>query len=126
MMCGDKVYSLKNKQIGIYRSTTKQSGFMMINVDYENDLKDTEYPQQLISLDEKYRNDDLWRMVESDILPKGTIIEDQDKNQMIFTGKAFQIYYSKLDDNEKFIGFCKGDLWEIIDVDEKELENTMG
>jgi hypothetical protein len=81
---------------------------------------------KLISLDEKYRNDDLWRMVESDILPKGTIIEDQDKNQMIFTGKAFQIYYSKLDDNEKFIGFCKGDLWEIIDVDEKELENTMG
>jgi len=43
-----------------------------------------------------YNNSELWNMVEENNLPKGTIIEDQDGSQLIFTGISFQIYYTML------------------------------
>jgi len=60
-------------------------------------------------------------MVEINRIPKGAVIEDQDGNQLIFTGKSFQIYYTEINTDEKYVGFCKGDIWEIVDVDESEL-----
>ena len=70
----------------------------------------------------KFNNSELWNMVEENNLSKGTIIEDQDGNKLIFTGISFQIYYTYADLDEKYVGFCKGDIWRIVDIDESELE----
>ncbi len=63
-------------------------------------------------------NIQLWQLAENGTLQKGTIIEDQSGNQMIFTGKSFQVYYT---DSDKYVGFCVGDQWGIIDIDPNEL-----
>lgn len=68
---------------------------------------------------DEYSNVEIWTLVENGELEKGTIIQDRESNQMIFTGNSFQVYFT--DKNEKYVGFCKGDLWSIIDVDESEI-----
>jgi hypothetical protein len=123
MKYGDMVYSLKNKEIGQYYSSTRDSGYIMAWIEYnDGDARDLEYPEQLISLEKEYSNSELWNMVERDILPKGAIIQDHEGNQMIFTGVSFQIYFTEKDITKTYIGFCKGENWRIIDVDETELD----
>ncbi len=70
-----------------------------------------------------FTNHELWYMAEKDKLHRGTIIEDREGNQMIFTGLSFQTYYSNQSEN-KYVGFVVGDEWEIICVDEKELKRV--
>jgi len=70
----------------------------------------------------EFNNSELWNMVEENNLPKGIIIEDQNGSQLIFTGKSFQIYYTDINTDEKYVGLCKGDKWFIVDIDESELE----
>jgi len=69
----------------------------------------------------KYNNSELWEIAEDGELQNGTIIEDQDGNKLIFIGKSFQIYYTYADLDEKYVGFCVGDEWEIVGIDESEL-----
>jgi len=75
--------------------------------------------------DSLFNNSELWDIMEKDFLPKGTIIEDQDGNQLIFTGKSFQIYYTDINTDEQYVGLCKGDKWFIVDIDESELEELI-
>ena len=117
-----KIYSLKHKKLGRFIAQTVQSGFDMFNIKF-NDTKtsDFHYPNQVIFFNKKYNNYELWNMVEINRIPKGAVIEDQDGNQLIFTGKSFQIYYTNADLDEKYVGFCKGDIWRIVDINESEL-----
>jgi len=118
-----KIYSLKHKKFGMYISETIQSGFGMVVVEFDNP-KDTDshYPNEVLFLDRNYNNSELWRMVDRNLIPKGAIIEDQEGNQLIFTGKSFQLYYTDNNLDKEYVGFCKGDKWNIIDVDESEVD----
>ena len=118
-----KVYSLKHKKFGVYIGETIQSGFDMIVVEFDNPkYSEFHYPNEVLFIDKDYNNSELWRMVDRNIIPKGAIIEDQEGNQLIFTGKSFQLYYTDIDLDKKYVGFCKGDKWNIVDVNENELE----
>ena len=41
---------------------------------------------------------------------------------MIFTGGAFQLYWSELNPDERYIGLCKNDSWKIIGYDIEDLD----
>lgn len=71
----------------------------------------------------KYKNSDLWLMAEKGELLKGTVVEDQDGNQMIYNGISFQTYYTEEDLEQYYIGFCLGDEWRIVGIDESDLED---
>lgn len=78
---------------------------------YENDSKSFDCG--------KYTNSELWQMVEENKVEKWSVFEDTEGNQIIFTGKSFQLYYSEIDESKKYIGMCLGDLWEFIGVEEE-------
>ena len=75
-----------------------------------------------IDSDNKYRytNSQLWGMAEQNNIEKGSIFEDREGNQIIFTGKSFQLYYSDSDETEVYIGMCVGDTWEFIGIEEDD------
>jgi len=56
---------------------------------------------------------DLWRGVESDLWEKNDFFEDQDGNQIIWTGESFQVTYST-ESNSKYVGLCKDDQWKYV------------
>ncbi len=41
---------------------------------------------------------------------------------MIYTDESFQLYYTDANLDEKYVGFCKGDKWVLVDIDPSELE----
>lgn len=69
-----------------------------------------------IDSDNKYRytNSQLWAMAEQNKIGKRSVFEDSEGNQIIFTGKSFQLYYSDHDETKEYIGMCVGDTWEFI------------
>jgi len=117
-----KIYSLKHKKFGEFIGETIQSGFDMAIIKFNNKDIVYHYPIEVLFLDKEYNNSNLYSMVDRNMLPKNTIIEDKEGNQLIFTGKSFQVYYTEINLDEKYVGFCKGDIWRIVDIDESELE----
>jgi len=56
---------------------------------------------------------DLWIGVESGIWEKNDFFEDQDGNQIIWTGESFQVTYST-ESNSKYVGLCRYDKWKYV------------
>lgn len=61
-------------------------------------------------------NIELWSKAESGDLTVGSIFEDQEGNQIIFTGKSFQIYYTELEN--RYVGLCVGDIWDFVGLED--------
>lgn len=65
----------------------------------------------------KYSCTELWYLAEKGHILSTSVFEDQEGNQIVFTGVSFQLYYSDTDKNRKYIGMCVGDQWEYIGLD---------
>lgn len=57
-------------------------------------------------------NAELWKAAENGEFSKGQVFKDQDGNEIIFTGNAFQVYYTEENEEEKYVGLCVGDNWK--------------
>lgn len=67
------------------------------------------------SINDQY--EELWKQAEKGELEHGTIFEDEDGNQIIFTGHSFQVYYTENNTEERYVGLSVGDRWRAIAVD---------
>lgn len=56
----------------------------------------------------------LWVMAELNMIDPESIFEDQEGNQMVFTGKSFQVYSTEVDETEQYVGLCLGDEWTYV------------
>ena len=72
-----------------------------------------------LKLGSKYSCTELWYLAENGKIPNEAVFEDQEDNQIVFSDKSFQIYYSDKDESEYYIGMCVGDQWEYIGIDEE-------
>lgn len=63
---------------------------------------------------EVYTNMQLWKLAEDGEIELNSVFEDSEGNQIIFTGKSFQVYYSNTEN--KYVGMCVGDIWEFTGV----------
>lgn len=68
------------------------------------------------------KNSELWKLAEDESLNKGDIFKDDEGNEIIFTGKAFQVYYTEKDERYEFVGMCLNDNWKFSHNDLHELE----
>ncbi|WZK93423.1 hypothetical protein [Bacillus phage BvP] len=53
-------------------------------------------------------------MAELNMIDPESIFEDQEGNQMVFTGKSFQVYSTEVDETEQYVGLCLGDEWAYV------------
>ncbi|AYJ76026.1 hypothetical protein BSP14_151 [Bacillus phage BSP14] len=53
-------------------------------------------------------------MAELNMIDPESIFEDQEGNQMVFTGKSFQVYSTGVDETEQYVGLCLGDEWTYV------------
>ncbi|QST02872.1 hypothetical protein IMZ31_20190 (plasmid) [Pontibacillus sp. ALD_SL1] len=67
-------------------------------------------------------NSELWKLAEVNRINRGDVFIDQDGNEMIFTGKAFQVYFTEKDERYDYVGMCIGDEWKFSHNDMAELE----
>lgn len=68
------------------------------------------------------KNSELWKHAEEGKVNKGDIFIDNEGNEMIFTGKAFQVYFTEKDDRYEYIGMCLNDNWTFTHNDLRELQ----
>lgn len=65
----------------------------------------------------RFTNIQLWELAELGKIPKNGLFEDEEGNQMIWTGKSFQgIYREENIEQEQYVGMCLDDTWEYIGV----------
>jgi len=70
-----------------------------------------------------FNNIELWERAKLGYIKNNDIFEDQEGNQIIYTGISFQVWYTSLVESEIYIGLCKNDLWEYIGNEEDLNEN---
>lgn len=68
------------------------------------------------------KNSALWKLAEEGSVSKGDIFIDEEGNELIYTGKAFQVYFSEKDSRYEYIGMCLNDNWTFLRNDIHELE----
>jgi hypothetical protein len=61
----------------------------------------------------EFSNSEILGLTYSGLIKEGTVIENQEGNQMIVCGRSFEIYGSN--NKNGFVGFCTGDKWVILD-----------
>ena len=60
-----------------------------------------------------HSNCEIWKMAECGEITEGEVIEDQEGNQLVFTGKSFQ----PIEDSEdRYVGMCVGDVWRRVGI----------
>lgn len=67
------------------------------------------------------KNSELWKLAEEGQVNKGDIYSDSEGNELIFTGKAFQVYFTEKDDRYEYVGMCLHDSWSFLRNDLNEL-----
>ncbi|WCS69023.1 hypothetical protein Goe17_01640 [Bacillus phage vB_BsuM-Goe17] len=67
----------------------------------------------------------LWVMAELNMIDPESIFEDQEGNQMVFTGKSFQVYSTEVDETEQYVGLCLGDEWTYVGSVPTKAEETI-
>lgn len=60
-----------------------------------------------------YSNFDLWKMAEQQKVVSGDVFEDQEGNQIIYTGTSFQVYFTDADTDKQYVGLCVKDRWKF-------------
>jgi hypothetical protein len=64
----------------------------------------------------EFSNWELWQMAEDGVIERNEVFEDREGNQIIFTGKSFQTYYTDASKEEKYVGMCLGDSWKSVGI----------
>lgn len=64
----------------------------------------------------EFTNFELWKLAECEEIKINSVFEDQEGNQIIYTGVAFQVYYTEANETDYYVGLCKGDKWRFINV----------
>jgi hypothetical protein len=64
-------------------------------------------------------NSELWVLAEQGNIEQWSCYQDQEGNEIIWTGKSFQ---SNTDIDDKYIGMCLGDKWTFVGIEEQEDE----
>ena len=60
-------------------------------------------------------NVEMWTTAVNGSFLDESVFEDQEGNRIVWTGCSFQGIYTETDEeNEKYIGMTKGDLWKFI------------
>jgi hypothetical protein len=59
------------------------------------------------------KNSELWALAEEGKINKGDIYVDQDENEIIFTGRSFQTFFTNKYDEYELVGMCIGDTWKF-------------
>lgn len=67
-------------------------------------------------------NSELWKLTEDGKVKKGDVFSDKEGNEIIFTGKSFQVYFTEQDDRYYYVGMCLEDEWTFSHNDLRELE----
>jgi hypothetical protein len=116
----NKVFVLSEGKFGERVRKIISSGYDMVEVNISGYIKLC-YQSEVVKC-ENYTNSELWNLIDNESIPKGLIIKDKVGNELIFTGKCFQLYIEDIEKTHEYIGFCKGDLWSldrIVDFDEE-------
>lgn len=66
----------------------------------------------MVREEDRFSNMQLWQLAEIGDIPINGVFEDKEGNQILWTGKSFQVHYSSASD--KYVGMCLGDTWEYI------------
>jgi hypothetical protein len=66
-------------------------------------------------------NSELWKLAENKKINKGDVFIDKEGNEIIFTGRAFQVYFTEKDDRYEYVGMCLEDDWKFSHNDLTEL-----
>ena len=67
------------------------------------------------------KNSELWKLAEEGRINQGDIFVDQERNELIFTGKSFQLHFTTKNERYEYVGMCVSDTWKYSHNDINEL-----